>query len=93
MRVNLITHTSGSPAPFQGPLPLSLTIKPACGLPGDYQYETNSAELMQLLRKQTDLPASVLQRFEVKMWDKVGARLLGVELSERLLTDIGYFID
>jgi hypothetical protein len=93
MRVNLITQTSGSPFPGKGAIPLSLTIKPACGLPGDYEYATNSAELMQMLRQQTDLPNSVLQRFEVNMWDKVGARLLGVELSERVLTDIGYFID
>jgi hypothetical protein len=93
MRVNLITHTSGSPAPIQGSLPLSLTIKPACGLPGDYEYATDSAALIQLLRQQTDLPTAVLQRFEVNMWEKVGARLLGVELSDRLLTDIGYFID
>ena len=93
MRVNLITQTAGSPAPFQGSLPLSLTIKPACGLPGDYQFATDSAALMQMLRQQTDLPAAVLQRFEVKMWDSTGARLLGVDLSDRVLTDIGYFID
>ncbi len=78
--------------PVKGALPLSLTIKPACGLPGDYEYATNSAELIEMLRQQTDLPTAVLQRFEVSMWDKVGARLLGVELSERVLTDIGYFI-
>lgn len=93
MRVNLITHVSGSPASFNGPIPLSLTIKPACGLPGDYEYLTDSAALMRLLRQQTDLPTPVLQRFEGKMWDATGARLLGVELSDRLLTDIGYFID
>ena len=93
MRVNLITHSAATSMPVRGAIPLSLTIKPACGLPGDYEYETNSAALMQLLRQQTDLPASVLQRFEVKLWDSVGARLLGVELSDRLLTDIGYFID
>jgi hypothetical protein len=62
-------------------------------LPGDYEYATNSAELMQMLRQQTDLPAAVLQRFEVNLWDNVGARLLGVELSERVLTEIGYFVD
>jgi hypothetical protein len=92
MRVNLITQSAATSMLVKGALPLSLTIKPACGLPGDYEYATTSAELMQMLRQQTDLPASVLQRFEVNMWDKVGARLLGVELSERLLTDIGYFI-
>jgi hypothetical protein len=92
MRVNLITQSAATSMPVHGALPLSLTIKPACGLPGDYEYATNSAELIQMLRQQTDLPNAVLQRFEVSMWDKVGARLLGVELSERVLTDIGYFI-
>lgn len=92
MRVNLITKSDANSMPCNGALPLSLTIKPACGLPGDYQYHTDSTSLLRMLRKQTDLPATVLQRFEVNMWDTVGARLLGVELSERLLTDIGYFI-
>jgi hypothetical protein len=93
MRVNLITQTTGSSFPGKAALPLSLTIKPSCGLPGDYEYATNSADLMQMLRQQTDLPTAVLQRFEVNLWDKVGARLLGVELSERVLTEIGYFVD
>jgi hypothetical protein len=93
MRVNLITQPSVPSTSYDRAIPLSLTIKPACGLPGDYELATDSAALMRLLRKQTDLPASVLQRFEGKMWDATGARLLGVELSDRLLTDIGYFID
>jgi hypothetical protein len=93
MRVNLITQSAAASTPGKGAIPLSLTIKPACGMPGDYEYCTTSAALMQMLRQQTDLPAAVLQRFEGNLWDKVGARLLGVELSERLLTDIGYFID
>ena len=93
MRVNLITQPASIPTSGKGAIPLCLTIKPSCGLPGDYEYLTDSAALMRLLRQQTDLPASVLQRFEGKMWDSTGARLLGVELSDRLLTDIGYFID
>jgi hypothetical protein len=48
---------------------------------------------MLLLRQKTDLAATVLERFEGKLGGPVGARLLGVELSERVLTDIGYFID
>ncbi len=93
MRVNLITQPPVFTGPVKGAIPLSLTIKPACGLPGSYEFAIDSASLMQMLRKQTDLPAAVLQRFEVNLWDKVGARLLGVELSDRVLTDIGYFID
>jgi len=93
MRVNLITRATAASMSGKGAIPLSLTIKPACGLPGDYQYLTDSAALLQMLRQQTDLPASVLQRFEGSMYGSQQARLLGVELSDRLLTEIGYFID
>jgi hypothetical protein len=46
-----------------------------------------------MLRQQTDLPAEVIQRFEKTLHASVDARLLGVELSDSVLTDIGYFID
>lgn len=93
MRVNLITLPSNRSESGAGTIPLSLTIRPACGLPGDYEYVTNSAELLQLLRQQTDLPAEVIQRFEKNLRASYGARLMGVELSDTVLTDIGYFID
>lgn len=93
MRVNLSTRSSSSLASGPGTIELSLTIRPACGLPGDYECPTDSAALMRLLRRQTDLPDSVLQRFEENLRNPTGARLLGVELSERVLTEIGYFID
>jgi hypothetical protein len=91
MRVNLITQSVAS-TPGKGAIPLSLTIKPSCGLPGDYQYLTDSAALLRLLRE-TDLPAAVIQRFEGNLYHSSSARLLGVDLSDRVLTDIGYFID
>ena len=93
MRVDLITQTSGRDISVAGAIPVSLTIRPACGLPGDYEYKTDSKALLQMLRRQTDLPASVLQRFEGNLHTLLSARLLGVELSEAVLTDIGYFID
>jgi hypothetical protein len=89
--MNLITHSSGQPC--IGTIPLSLTIRPACGLPGDYEYPTDSAALIRLLRAQTDLPGTVLQRFEEDLHAGASARLLGVELSDTVLTNIGYFID
>jgi hypothetical protein len=49
--------------------------------------------LLQLLRQRTDLPGYVLEGFEEKLRIPPGARLLGVELSESVLSDIGYFID
>ena len=93
MRVNFITQASGRWESGAGTIPLSLTIRPACGLQGDYKYKTDSAALLQLLRQKTDLPSPVLQRFEQDLYAPYGARLLAVELSERVLTDIGYFID
>ncbi len=46
-----------------------------------------------MLRQYTDLPTTVLKRFEGDMHASVKAQFLGVELSESLLTDIGYFVD
>lgn len=93
MRVNLITHRCDRPESNSGNIPLSLTIRPACGLPGDYECPTDSASLLRLLRQQTDLPGTVLQNFENSLRAPLGARLLGVELSDSVLTKMGYFID
>jgi hypothetical protein len=93
MRVNLTTLPSAASHPGARTIPLSLTIRPACGLPGDYQYTTDSSALLQMLRRDTDLPASVLQRFERNLYGSGSATLLAVDLSERTLTNIGYFID
>jgi len=93
MRVNLITQPFGQPNSSKGKIPLSLTIRPAGGLPGDYEFPTDSESLMRLLRKETSLRAAVLERFEDKLKAPIGARLLDVDLSESVLTRIGYFID
>ncbi|HEY6491196.1 MAG: hypothetical protein WCC26_05065 [Terracidiphilus sp.] len=94
MRVNLITRPTDHSSTGPGTIPLSLTIRPACGLPGDYEYPTDSSALLLMLRKHTDLPASVLQVFQLNLLhDPLGARLLGVDLSDDVLTKIGYFIE
>lgn len=76
-----------------GTIPLSLTIRPACGLPGDYDCQTDSEALLRLLRLQTDLPAYTLERFEEGLRNRLRVRLMGVELNDSVLTKIGYFID
>lgn len=93
MRVNLFTQPSNCFESDTGTIPLSLTIKPACGLPGDYDCQTDSKTLMRLLRLKSDLPAYALERFEQGMRNRLGAKLMGVELSDGVLADIGYFID
>ena len=93
MRVNLITHPADPSNTTKGMTPLSVTIRPASGLPGYFQFPMDSAEVMRFIRKETRLPAPVLERFEGKLSGPLGAKLLGVELSESVLTAIGYFID
>lgn len=44
-----------------------------------------------MLRRQTDLPRSVIERFEEMMQTAFHAHLLNVELSEKVLVEIGYF--
>ena len=48
---------------------------------------------MRMLRQQTDLPSSVIECFEGSLSASHNAKLLGVELSEQVLTKIGYFVD
>lgn len=94
MRMNLMTSPATErPRSKNGQVPLSLTLRPACGLPGEYKLSIASSELMQMLRKETSLPATVLERFESGFQSLSNAKLLGVDLSEKLLTEIGYFID
>jgi hypothetical protein len=93
MRVNLITQTSAPYVNGKSTIPLTLTIRPSCGIPGDYQYATDSSSLLKMLRRETDLPASVIGNFESKLYDSTESRLLGVELNDRTLTEIGYFFD
>ena len=90
--MNLITE-SPNPMPVKGSINLSLTIKPACGIPGDYKFPIDSASLLTMLRRQTDLPTAVLERFGVDLHATRKAKLLGVDLSERVLTEMGYFIE
>jgi hypothetical protein len=93
MRMNIVTQMSSTLNDGAKTIPLSLTIRPSCGVPGDYQFATDSAALMRMLHKKTDLSRDTLTRFEGEMYSFPSARLMGVELSESVLTEIGYFID
>jgi hypothetical protein len=93
MRVNLTAHVSPSAAPEAGPAPVSLVIKPACGLPGTYEYKTDSVALLTMLHRRTDLNGSVLSEFKRNLQTSKQVRLLGVELKDQALEEIGYFID
>lgn len=90
MRVNLIAQATGSP---YGSGSISLTVKPACGIPGDFLYSTDRLSLLRMLRRKTELRSGVLERFEQELSVARQARILAVELSEETLTEIGYFVD
>jgi hypothetical protein len=92
MRVNLSTR------PFRqtstaGRIPVTLSIRTARGLSGDYECPMDGEALLRMLRQQTDLPGYVLDVFARKLRTPADATLPGVELSETLLTEIGYFVD
>lgn len=93
MRVNLSIRPSSRSVSRIGALPLTLTIRPSCGVPGDYECRMDSAALLRLLRAETDLPGYVLEGFAAKLRVQAAADLRGVELSDSVLTDIGYLID
>ena len=93
MRVNLITQMANTFEFGAKTVPLTLTIRPSCGLPGDYHYATDSAALLRMLHKKTDLSFDTIKQFEGEIYSNPSARLLSVELSESVLTEIGYFID
>jgi hypothetical protein len=46
-----------------------------------------------MLRQHTELSAAVIKRFEAELYASESARLLGVDQSERLLAEMGYFVD
>ena len=92
MRFNLVTQ----PAPDHRnakSLALSLTLRPSCGVPGEYTYSTDSTKLLRLLEGSTDLPSAVVRRFMADVYGSAKARLLGVNLSDDTLQGIGYFVD
>jgi hypothetical protein len=92
--MNLITDPWGVSRETKEPIPISLTISPSYpSFGGHYRLQIDGMALMQLLRNETNLPVRALNRFEGKLGTLIGAQLLGVELSDNVLTDIGYFVD
>lgn len=93
MRMNLITTPINSTRPHRGTVRYSLTVKPAFGVPGDYEMQTTREQLLNLLTSKIRLGTTKIARFERALSAPAGARLLDVEMSEAVLTEIGYFIE
>ncbi len=93
MRMNLVARHSGNSEEGAPIVALLLTLRHACGLPGDYQFKTTSTSLMKMLRKGTELSLDTLAGFEGQVLSCPSARLMGIDMSEAILTEIGYFVD
>jgi hypothetical protein len=92
MRFNLIS-TVAFPFAGSGSMPLSLTLRPSRGLPGDYTVSTDFDRLLSMLRRGTTLSKIALTGFRKELQTRKCARLLAVEMTDELLTEIGYFVD
>ena len=93
MRVNLFAKTSPRLLDRSGSIPLSLTIKPTCGVEGMFEFATDSAAVLKLLRNQTDLNGAVIDRFRSELEVLNDVRLLGVAVKDEALEQVGFFID
>ena len=74
-------------------MPLSLTLRPSRGLPGEFTFSTDFDALMAMLRQGTSLPRATLKQFRDDLRAFKMARLLAVEVNDEVLTEIGYFVD
>lgn len=74
-------------------VPVSVLVKPSRGMAGEHHYSTDSSSLRNLLRRQTDLSGPAIDRFMTDLRSSATARLSGVEMSDRTLKEIGFFVD
>lgn len=91
MRVNFTARPSVSQ--HEGVQAVQLTIRPSCGVPGDFSFTTDCVSLVRLLRQKTDLRLTAIEDFERELEAARSARLFRVEMSDSALTEIGYFVD
>jgi hypothetical protein len=93
MRVNLSAQSTASEFHRYSSAPITITVRPSSGIPGTFSYTTDSSSFLRMLRQRTELASTVLERFEQTLNSSRSGRLLGVELGEKTLTEIGYFVD
>ena len=92
MRMNLTARAIVPNGSHLSENSIVLTVRPAGHLPGEYSCATTSGSLRCMLRS-TDLPSTIIERFEREIYSAKGSSLRAVELSETTLIEIGYFIE
>jgi hypothetical protein len=93
MKVNLTARVLPSDESAISSNAVCLTIRPAGSLPGDYTYTMDRRSLLIMLRRQTELRLATLDDFDRQLSISKRAFLSRVELSDRALTELGYFVD
>ncbi len=74
-------------------VPLSVTIRPSNRAPGSFEYRTDSAALLQFLRRNSSLSGYVLKMFRSDLEGSAKAKLAMISFNDDELRQIGYFID
>ena len=74
-------------------IPVAVQVRPSRGMLGEHHYTTNSSNLRSLLKRQTDLSGLAIDRFMTELRSSSSARLSGVEMSDKTLKEIGFFVD
>jgi hypothetical protein len=92
MRVSLAALAS-EPLQRTFQVPVSVQVRPSRGMSGEHHYMTDSSTLRNMLKRQTDLSGPAIDRFMSDLRSASTARLSGVELNDRTLKEIGFFVD
>lgn len=92
MRVSLAALAS-EPLQRSFQVPVNVQVRPSRGMFGEHHYMTDSASLRNMLRRHTDLSTPAIDRFMSDLRSASTARLSGIELNDRTLKEIGFFVD
>ena len=93
MRVNVAALASDQQIHNSFALPVTVTIRPSYGVPGEHCYMTETYALRTMLKRSTELSGIVIDGFMAQLKAGLDARLPPVDLNDRILREIGYFID
>ena len=93
MRFNLFAKTSQPLLSERHTIPMQLTMKTAHGLQSTFEYETNSAMLLKMLREEGEMSPYALDLFLEGLRRNRNTPLYGVKLTDKALTELGYFVD
>lgn len=74
-------------------IPVAVRVRPSRGMTAEHHYTTDSSSLRNMLRRQTDLSGIDIDRFMTELRSSATARISGVELNDRTLKEIGFFVD